>query len=87
MLNGAPTIKIHGEYVPINAELDNLSMLSAHADADEIMRWLSHFHKAPRHTFLVHGEAEAADTLRLRIKDTLGWPCRVAEHLEQVQLG
>lgn len=86
MLNGAPTIKIHGEYVPVNAELDNLSMLSAHADADEIMRWLSHFHKAPRHTFLVHGEAEAADTLRLRIKDTLGWPCRAAEHLEQVRL-
>jgi metallo-beta-lactamase family protein len=86
MLNGAQTIKIHGEYIPVNAELSNLSMLSAHADADEIMQWLSHFKRAPRQTFLVHGEPEAADTLRLRIKDTLGWPCRVAEHLEHITL-
>jgi metallo-beta-lactamase family protein len=86
MLNGAPTIKIHGEYIPVNAELDNLSMLSAHADSDEIMHWLGGFKHAPQQVFLVHGEPEAADTLRLRIKDTLGWPCRVAEHLERISL-
>lgn len=86
MLNGAQTIKIHGEYIPVNAELDNLSMLSAHADSDEIMHWLAQFKQAPRRTFLVHGESEAADTLRLRIKDTLGWSCQVAEHLERISL-
>lgn len=86
MLHGADTIKIHGEYVPVRAELSNLSMLSAHADSDEILRWLRGFKKPPRETFLVHGEPEAADTLRLRIKDELGWPCRVAEHLESVRL-
>lgn len=61
-------------------------MLSAHADSDEIMRWLSNFQKPPKETFLVHGEPEAADTLRLRIKDELGWPCRVAEDREKVRL-
>lgn len=86
MLHGADTIKIHGEYVPVRAELSNLSMLSAHADSDEILRWLRGFKKAPRATFLVHGEPEAADTLRLRIKDELGWSCRVVEHLESVRL-
>ena len=86
MLNGAETIKIHGEYIPVRAELHNLSMLSAHADADEIMRWLGNFQTPPKETFLVHGEPEAADTLRLRIKDELGWSCRVAGDLEKVRL-
>jgi metallo-beta-lactamase family protein len=86
MLHGAETVKIHGEYIPVRAELHNLSMLSAHADSDEIMRWLGNFQKPPKETFLVHGEPEAADTLRLRIKDELGWSCRVAEDLEKIRL-
>ena len=86
MLAGAPTIKIHGEYIPVKAELANLSMLSAHADADEIMRWLGGFKRPPSQTFLVHGEPEASDALRCRIKDELGWKVRAVEHLEKVML-
>jgi metallo-beta-lactamase family protein len=41
MLAGAQAIKIHGQYVSVRAEVSNLDMLSAHADADEILRWLS----------------------------------------------
>ena len=40
MIAGADSVKIHGEYVPVRAQVDNLDMLSAHPDADEIMRWL-----------------------------------------------
>ena len=47
MLDGAATVKIHGGYVPVRAEIDNLPMLSAHADADEILRWLRGFERAP----------------------------------------
>jgi len=86
MLDGARTVKIHGEYVPVRAEVDNLSMLSAHADADEIMRWLGGFSRAPRHTFIVHGEPDAADALRLRIKDELGWRCHAVEQAETAVL-
>jgi len=86
MLAGAPTIKIHGEYIPVRAELANLSMLSAHADADEIIRWLRGFEAPPKQTFLVHGEPEAADALRCRIQDELGWRVRAVEHLEKVSL-
>lgn len=86
MLHGAETVKIHGEYFPVHAELHNLSMLSAHADADEIMRWLQGFRQAPIKTFLVHGEPEAADVLRTRVQDELGWPCHIAEHLEKAKL-
>jgi len=86
MVNGAAKVKIHGEYVPIRAEVQNLSMLSAHADADEIMRWLRGFETAPSQCFLNHGEPQAADTLRLRIKDELGWKARAVEHLEEFSL-
>ena len=48
MLDGAATVKIHGGYVPVRAEIDSLPMLSAHADADEILRWLRGFERAPR---------------------------------------
>lgn len=86
MLDGSASIKIHGDYVPVRAEVKNLSMLSAHADADEIMRWLGGFHRPPKHTFIVHGEPAAADALRLRIQDELGWVCHVAEQNEAAVL-
>ncbi|WP_049055465.1 MBL fold metallo-hydrolase RNA specificity domain-containing protein [Achromobacter xylosoxidans] len=86
MLDGAPSVKIHGDYIPVRAEVDNLSMLSAHADADEILRWLGGFERPPRETFIVHGELDAADALRLRIKDELGWRCRAMEQNDSVAL-
>ena len=46
MVAGADSIKIHGEYVPVRAQVKNLDMLSAHADADEILRWLRGFKAA-----------------------------------------
>ncbi|WP_445504387.1 MBL fold metallo-hydrolase RNA specificity domain-containing protein [Microvirga sp. G4-2] len=86
MVAGAGTIKIHGAYIPVRAEVQNLSMLSAHADADEILRWLRNFRQPPRMTFITHGEPSASDALRLRIQDELGWPCTVPEHLERADL-
>lgn len=79
---GAETVKIHGAYVPIRAEVKNLDMLSAHADANDVMRWLRNFVRPPRMTFVTHGEPVAADMLRRRIQDELGWPCRVPEHMD-----
>lgn len=74
IVRGAEAVKIHGQYVPIKAEVDNLDMLSAHADADEIMAWLKGAKRPPLRTFVTHGEPEAADTLRTRIIDELDWP-------------
>ena len=87
MLAGVESIKIHGGEVPLRAEVANLSMLSAHADAGEILRWLKGFKAPPRMTFIVHGEPSSSDGLRRRIQDELGWPCKVAEQLEKVELG
>ena len=86
MTAGANQVKIHGAYIPILAEVENLHMLSAHADADEIVAWLRHFESPPRMTFVTHGEPEASDALRKRIDDELGWPSRVPEHGERDEL-
>ncbi|MDJ0921565.1 MAG: MBL fold metallo-hydrolase [Henriciella sp.] len=86
MLEGVTEIKIHGKYHPVRAEVANLHMLSAHADADEIMAWLDGFETPPRETFIVHGEPDAADTLRHRIEEEKSWSVTVAEHNEVVDL-
>jgi len=86
MLAGADSIKIHGEYVPLRAQVVQIENLSAHADADEITDWLSHFRRPPRHTFLTHGEPDASDALRRRIEETLKWSCSVPEYLQRVEL-
>ncbi len=80
MIAGADEIKIHGSYIPVHAEVDQLDMLSAHADASEIITWLSNFRTPPRHTYIVHGEPAASDALRHRIEEKLGWNCTVPEY-------
>jgi len=86
MVSGADSIKIHGEYVPVRAEVKNLEMLSAHADADEILRWLKGFKTPPRAAFVTHGEPSASDALRHRIEEELGWTCVVPDHGQRVDL-
>lgn len=87
MLNGAEAVKIHGEYVPVRAEVMNIDNLSAHADYAETLDWLRHFESPPRQTFITHGEPAPADALRHRIEEELGWHARAPEHQERVTLG
>lgn len=82
---GAQEIKIHGQYIPVRAEVASLDMLSAHADRDELLRWLGGFEEAPRRTFVTHGEPDASDALRHCIVEKLGWDARVPEQGERVE--
>jgi metallo-beta-lactamase family protein len=86
ILSGAQSVKIHGQYVPIRAEVEMLSNLSAHADQAELLEWLDHFEVAPRQIFVTHGEPVAADALRRRIEERKGWRCKVPDYKEQVEL-
>ena len=86
LAQGAPTVRIHGEDIPVRAEVAMIDGLSAHADAGEIMEWLGAFDRAPRQTFITHGDPPAADALRLRIERELHWECRMPYYLEEVTL-
>ena len=81
---GAPSVRIHGEDVPIHAEVAMLDDLSAHADAAEIVTWLKHFKAPPKQTFITHGEPAAADAMRQRIERELHWSCHMPFYLETV---
>lgn len=83
---GAPTVRIHGEDIPVRAEVAMLDTLSAHADAREIVDWLRDFKAAPRETFITHGEPAAADGMRQHIERELRWNCRAPYYLESVGL-
>lgn len=74
---GERYVKVFGEWIPINAQVVNLHMLSAHADADDLVRWASGFATPPRRVFVVHGEPQAADTLRRRLDHEFGWQATV----------
>ena len=84
--DGAKQVRIHGRDVPVAAQIEALESLSAHADSNEILRWLRGFTKAPAATFLVHGEPAAMDTLASRINAELGWSPRTPAYSEKVDL-
>ena len=86
MRGGAGSIKIHGQYVPLRARVEQIANLSAHADGDELIGWLSRFGRAPGRTFITHGESAAAEALRRRIGQELGWPCEVPAYLDEATL-
>ncbi|RTL33914.1 MAG: MBL fold metallo-hydrolase [Burkholderiales bacterium] len=83
---GATSLKLFGEYVPMRAEVVQIEGLSAHADQAGLLGWLKALGQAPRHVFINHGEPQAADTLRLRVSETLGWKASVPDYKDVVEL-
>ena len=83
---GAASITIHGEQVPVRAAVRSVDGLSAHADREDILRWLSGFTKPPRQTYLVHGEPLQAQGLASLIRQRLGWTVQVAQDRQRVEL-
>lgn len=83
---GAEEIKIHGEYVPVKAQVEVLHNMSAHGDYKEIMQWFSDSKIQPRKVFVTHGESSAADEFRRRLAESFGWECFVPSQDELVRL-
>ncbi len=86
MINGKREIKAFGETIPVNAEVQVLSNMSAHADYDEILQWLSNFNHHPRKVFITHGEPDAALSLKEKIEERYNWPCVIPEYLQTERL-
>lgn len=87
IIHGKKSIKAFGETVPIEAEIQVLSNMSAHADYEEMLDWLSNFNHPPRKIFLTHGEPEAALSLKEKIEERFNWTCMVPEYLYSEVLG
>lgn len=85
MLDGEPTIRLHGQEVPVRAQLTQISGFSAHADWTEMLRWMDGFTTPPKQVLLVHGEDSALAALKTRV-EAKGWPTSIPRHLEKVEL-
>lgn len=86
LLKRTKEIKIHGQMVPVNADVYSLENLSAHADYSEIISWLSSSHLSPRKVFITHGERTASQAMCGHICEEFGWNCSIPELLQEVQL-
>jgi metallo-beta-lactamase family protein len=84
--DGAQFVRIHGQEVPVRAEVVMLDQLSAHAGRSELLRWLSGFATPPRQTFLVHGEPSGLEGLRAGIASRFHWPVVVPAYLQSFDL-
>ena len=87
ILDGAVSVRVFGEEVPVRARVAKIDGLSAHADAAELMRWMGTAEGLPERAFVVHGEPGPATTLAARMRAELGWKVSVPRHLESYELG
>jgi metallo-beta-lactamase family protein len=77
MLEGAKEVKIHGKYYEVKAKVIEIEGLSAHGDQQDLVNWLSDLERKPKKIFLVHGESEPAEELRIKIQEKYGFECDI----------
>ena len=86
ILDGTDPVRIFGEEHALRARIERISGFSAHADRDELIRWLSRLNKAPRRVFITHGEPAAAHDFAKTIEEKTGWYCTVPDYLQEFKL-
>jgi metallo-beta-lactamase family protein len=77
---GAEEIKMHGEMVPVRAEIVKVEGYSVHADTEEMIGWFKGLPEAPDQVFVVHGESDAASAFAKRINQEFLWPAVAPDH-------
>lgn len=82
---GAKTLKLYGQMVPVLAEIVEMGQLSAHAGKSELMRWLTGLQVPPQQVYLTHGEPAAAQSLQQAITEKFLWKAAVARYLDTVE--
>lgn len=83
--SGANEVKFFGRYIPVRAQVETISGLSAHADAEELIRWLKSCRGTPATVRITHGEPDAAKAFAEKVQSDLNWNASCAEHGEVVK--
>lgn len=86
LLEGTHELKIFGKYIPVKAEIHHLESLSAHADQQELIDWVSGIKNIPEQVFLVHGEPTSLQGFNVKIKDGFGWNTHIPALSETVEI-
>ncbi len=83
---GGHDIKIHGNFLIVKAAIKHIKTMSSHADQNELLDWMSDIKNQPEKVFIIHGEPQSSDELRLKIKHTYNWDCKIPKYFEKVIL-
>jgi metallo-beta-lactamase family protein len=86
LVEGEKEVKIHGEWIPVKAHVTQVSGLSAHADAGELLAWLSRREKEPEQVYLIHGEPAAQEAFAERLHKEFGWDAAIPDLGETIQI-
>jgi len=86
IIDGAKTVRIHGQQYPVRARIDRIEGFSAHADRDELMKWLSKLSVHPKRIFLTHGETNSAEQFSTFLREQTGYEILVPDYGTTVRL-
>ena len=86
IVDGAKEVRILGETYPVNARIAKVQGFSAHADKEDLLKWLKELKSPPRKIFVVHGESESAKSFGNFVKQQTGWNVMVPEYKNSVVL-
>lgn len=86
ILDGMPEVRIHGNTYPVKAKIRQIQGFSAHADRDDLTKWLGFFKSPPKRLFITHGEKKAAFSIANEVKEKFRWPVSVPEYLQEWDL-
>ncbi|MDX1772529.1 metallo-beta-lactamase family protein [Oceanihabitans sediminis] len=86
LLEGAHEIHFYGKYYPVNATIKSIESLSAHADQQDLIDWMAKIKNVPEKIFLIHGEPNALDAFRVKIKDVYNWSATIPKFLDVIKV-
>ncbi|MCG7870804.1 MAG: MBL fold metallo-hydrolase [Candidatus Thiodiazotropha lotti] len=86
LVEGKPTVRIHGDEYRVKAKVHTVGGLSAHGDVDDLTRWLSSYRNSSPHVHVVHGEPESKSDLRDHIESELGFKASVPDMGDLLEL-
>jgi metallo-beta-lactamase family protein len=85
--DGEKEVKVLGQWIPVRCQSVKIGGFSAHADWQEVIRWLQDLSSPPRRVFVTHGEVGSATAMAQHIRERFNWPVEVPEHAQQFELG
>jgi metallo-beta-lactamase family protein len=86
IVNGEKKVRILGQTYRIKARVAQIGGFSAHADRNELVQWLTGLKKPPRRVFVVHGEADVAQSFAEHLRGEMGWDVSVPGYQDEVIL-
>ncbi len=86
ILEGASQVRIHGQTLPVRAQVKKINGFSAHADRKGLERWLDAFRRPPRELFLCHGDEDVTERFAATVETERSWKVTVPRYLESRDL-